>query len=77
MFLKKVVCQQLFVHFSSGLSYTLLREKKLTKGKKGTGMNQRTQGKIEFYAKLLQKLQIISEKEKQEILKISVQKKAF
>ncbi|WP_281172448.1 hypothetical protein [Ectobacillus panaciterrae] len=40
-------------------------------------MNQRTQGKIEFYAKLLQKLQIISEKEKQEILKISVQKKAF
>lgn len=32
-------------------------------------MNQRIQGKIEFYAQLLEKLHIISEEEKQQILK--------
>jgi DNA-directed RNA polymerase subunit H (RpoH/RPB5) len=40
-------------------------------------MNQRTQGKIGFYANLLKKLHIISEKEKQEILKRTTLKKAY
>ncbi len=57
------------IHILVLSSYNLPRQKKLTQGKRGTNMNKRTNGKTEWYAHLLQKLHIISEQEKQQIIK--------
>ncbi|MGR5916444.1 hypothetical protein ACT7CS_07145 [Bacillus pacificus] len=54
-------------HIFPSLSYNLPIQKKLVEGKKGS-MSERIYNKLVLYANILQKIGVINEKEKNEIL---------